>query len=52
MKRKIVIEIPDETAAKARRKSRAAAGSPQPTRVITPRHLRPPKHKKKAAEQE
>jgi hypothetical protein len=52
MKKKIVIELPVDTAAQARRKARATAGSPQATRVLTPKHLKPPKHKKKVADQE
>jgi hypothetical protein len=49
MKKKIVIELPQEKATRSRRRARAAAGTPPSTRVLTPKHLKPPKHKKKAA---
>jgi hypothetical protein len=52
MKKKILIELPDDKPAQARRKARSAAGTPQPTRVLTPKHLKPPKHKKKEAPEE
>jgi hypothetical protein len=52
MQKKIVIELPQDQATTSRRKARAAAGTPPSTRVLTPKHLKPPKHKKKVAGEE
>jgi len=50
MKKQKPIEIKEDPALKARRQARQSLGAVTPARVITPPNLKPPRHKKKAAE--
>jgi len=49
MKKQKPLEIKEDPALKARRQARQSVGSVAPARVITPPHLKPPRHKKKDA---
>lgn len=51
MKKKITLEITENKAVKARRRSRQAIGPVKPPRVELPATRKPPKHKKKADEE-
>ena len=42
------LEIKEDPALKARRRARQAIGTVKPARVITPKKLKPPRHKKVA----
>lgn len=45
-KRKEIITLPPERETTARRRSRQAAGPVKPARPITPKTLKPPKHRR------
>jgi len=51
MKRKITLELAEDKALAARRRSRQAIGAVKPQRVEQPAPGKPPKHKKRAIEE-
>ncbi|MBI5084923.1 MAG: hypothetical protein HZB13_10055 [Acidobacteria bacterium] len=44
------LEIKEDASLKARRRARGVVGTVKPGQVITPKALRPPRHKKKPLE--
>lgn len=50
MKKPKPLEIKEDPALKARRQARREVGTVTPVRVLTPRNLKPPRHKKKIEE--
>ncbi len=46
MKKPKPLEIKEDPALKARRRARQAVGTVKPARVITPKHLKDPRHKR------
>jgi len=44
------LEIKENQSTKARRRARAAVGTVKPSHPITPKTLKPPRHKKKPLE--
>jgi hypothetical protein len=52
MKKKITLDLSEETALKARRRARQALGAVKPKQVIQPATKKPPKHKKQETERE
>jgi hypothetical protein len=52
MKKLKPLEIKEDAGLKARRRARAAVGMVKPARVMTPKSLKPARHKRKPGEDE